>query len=177
MVKPINGEEFLRPQVRKLGTCFRMSVSHARKYVITSGPVLGHISPVTGARTFVPMRFHLIVYIPLRRLSPSSICIVARGFYANSCVSAMPDRYLLSPPAQLDIYDVRDCVRWEKWCSRLSIASVFIISLCLSWSPAVYNLTSIASLIACYRKDVSAARMLAVTACLRTSERNLGNVL
>jgi hypothetical protein len=111
MVKPINGEEFLRPQVRKLGTCFRMSVSHARKYVITSGPVLGHISPVTGARTFVPMRFHLIVYIPLRRLSPSSICIVARGFYANSCVSAMPDRYLLSPPAQLDIYDVRDCVR------------------------------------------------------------------
>jgi hypothetical protein len=154
-----------------------MSVSHARKYVITSGPVLGHISPVTGARTFVPMCFHLIVYIPLRRLSPSSICIVARGFYANSCVSVMPDRYLLSPPAQLDISDVRDCVRWEKWCSRLSIASVFIISLWLSWSPAVYNLTSIASLIACYRKDVSAARMLSVTECLSTSEKSLGNVL
>jgi hypothetical protein len=34
------------------------------------------------------MCFHLIVYIPLRRLSPYSICIVARGFCANNRVSA-----------------------------------------------------------------------------------------
>lgn len=34
------------------------------------------------------MCFHLIVYIPLCRLSPHSICIVARGFCANNRVSA-----------------------------------------------------------------------------------------
>jgi hypothetical protein len=33
------------------------------------------------------MCFHLIVYIPLRRLSPYCICIVARGFCANNRVS------------------------------------------------------------------------------------------
>jgi hypothetical protein len=61
-----------------------------RKYIITSGFNLGHISPPlhTGAWNGGPMCFHLIVYIPFRRLSPYGICIVARGFCANNRVSA-----------------------------------------------------------------------------------------
>jgi hypothetical protein len=54
---------------------------YATKYIIKRGPDLGHISLVG------PMCFHLIVYIPLRRISRRSICTVARGFYANNCVS------------------------------------------------------------------------------------------
>lgn len=121
-----------------------MSVSHAHKYAMTRAPVLGHISPVTGARTFIPMCFHLIVYIPLRRLSPHSICIVARILCKQSRICyAWP--VFTEPTGPIRHVRSQRVCAFEEWCSRLSIASVFIMSLCLSSSPSVYSLTCIGS--------------------------------